>query len=363
MSLLHHQSSFSVTSKSLLNDSHSPPLPDKFDAECKISTPGSFEISEEGKSTANSGKKPTRNPVLGYFFMFLAVSGITCGHIFSKLAFNRNPNLGSIDWVTFFGIWLSIVYISWARIKGVKISVTSLPKKPLVALLMSIVVTLCVQLGFFTAITMIPVGKSTLIYSTNPIFSVILSFFVLRERISKSIIWSALGAFVGIYFLSINEENESEHEHDLILGIILVLIWAWLQAMIFVLVRMISSHNIHFTVRPANVGIFFLGFIIFYNIILLTLGHDHTFQYDFMDCFLLSCVGFGSWMCIGPLSLAMQYEEASKLSPLLYTENIFTLLADGLIFNCIFVYTDYIGIGIVAICLLIPVVAKLYLKS
>ncbi|CAI2373698.1 unnamed protein product [Moneuplotes crassus] len=320
----------------------------------------SFEIQEPGQVEEPSPKK---NTYLGYLFMFIAISGFTCGHIFSKIAFTRNPALGGFDCVTFFGIWLSIVYITWAKILGVQLSVTNLPKTPLIALLLSLVVTFLVQLGMFKAISWIPVGKSTLIYSTNPIFSVVLSFLILREKLSKPIVFSAIGALIGIYFLSLNKKEESDQGDNLILGVILVVTCAWLQAVIFILVRIISSQKIHFTVRPANVGMFFIAIVVCYNCFLLLAGYPSTFQYDLVDIILLSCVGIGACLCIGPLSLAMQYEEASKLSPLLYTENIFTLLADALVFGYTFVKSDYIGISIVGVCLLIPVFIKLYAKK
>lgn len=70
-----------------------------------------------------------------------------------------------------------------------------------------------------------------------------------------------------------------------------------------------------------------------------------TFEtYDIFDVIVLSMVGLSSCMCIGPLSLAMKYEEASKLSPILYVENVFTLLADALLFDYKFISTDYLGI-------------------
>lgn len=47
----------------------------------------------------------------------------------------------------------------------------------------------------------------------------------------------------------------------------------------------------------------------------------------------------------------MKYEDASKLSPILYVENIFTLMADVALFGYKFVFTDYVGMAIIAICL------------
>jgi len=219
--LIRKESSFSQDSEKLIK-SHKQEMSVMDQVRSVLSNDiHSFEIQEPGQDE----ETPTKNNTfLGYLFMFISVFGITWGHIFSKVAFTRNPALGGIDCVTFFGIWLCIVYITWSKILGVKLSVTSLPKTPLIALLLSIGVTLFTQLGLFKAISLIPVGKSTLIFSTNPIFSVILSFLILREGLSKSIIFSALGAFVGIYFLSLNKQGEDEEGNSLIIGIILVLV-------------------------------------------------------------------------------------------------------------------------------------------
>ena len=52
------------------------------------------------------------------------------------------------------------------------------------------------------------------------------------------------------------------------------------------------------------------------------------------------------------------YYESSSMAPILYLENIFTLLTDILIFHYRFVMTDIIGIIIIALGLVIPLIVK-----
>ena len=47
------------------------------------------------------------------------------------------------------------------------------------------------------------------------------------------------------------------------------------------------------------------------------------------------------------------------MAPIGYSENIFTLIADIMIFHYHFIITDIIGMIVIVICLMIPVVLKL----
>jgi drug/metabolite transporter (DMT)-like permease len=136
----------------------------------------------------------------------------------------------------------------------VDLSIKKLPPKPLIALVASLVVTVICNLLLFKAISLISVGKSTLIFSTNPMFAMMLASCLLSEQIQKIVIGSTIGAFVGIYFLTQNKENVKGHEENLVLGVLCVFLGAWFQALIFVLVRMISVHNINFMIRPFYAG-------------------------------------------------------------------------------------------------------------
>lgn len=64
-------------------------------------------------------------------------------------------------------------------------------------------------------------------------------------------------------------------------------------------------------------------------------------NYTWSDAIYLSMSAWGMTLSSVPMTLAFKLEKASKLAPLNYTENLFTLLSDVLIFNYTFVGTDY----------------------
>lgn len=177
--------------------------------------------------------EPVRNPCLGYSFMIISVLGITAVHLFSKIAFTRKPTLTNVDGTFFMGFWLAFIYFIVAQIFGVKLALNNMPRKPLLALFASLIATTLTNLFMFKGISMISVGKSTLVFSMNPLFSMILAYLLLKETITKTVLCSTLGAFVGIYLLSINKDN-SGNDSNVIVGIILVMLAAWFQAVIFV---------------------------------------------------------------------------------------------------------------------------------
>ena len=51
------------------------------------------------------------------------------------------------------------------------------------------------------------------------------------------------------------------------------------------------------------------------------------------------------------------------MAPISYAENVFTLLADILVFNYHFIATDVLGMVVIVTCLAIPVVQKLISKE
>ena len=113
-------------------------------------------------------------PVLGYSFMFLAVIGFAFVHIGSKLAFTRKKTITNIDCMLFYGIYLSIVFFIYAKLSNVDLALKNVKLKGVFAMLGSFVTSICVNLWLLKAISMISVGKSTLVYSTNPLFSILL---------------------------------------------------------------------------------------------------------------------------------------------------------------------------------------------
>lgn len=102
--------------------------------------------------------------------MTFAVLGITTNHLFGKLAFFYNPNLSNFDIVFFIGIWVSLIYIPAALINGVSLNLLKLRRKVCIGVIISLLLAVAVNNVMQKGISMVSLGKSTLIFNLNPIF-------------------------------------------------------------------------------------------------------------------------------------------------------------------------------------------------
>ena len=189
-------------------------------------------------------------------------------------------------------------------------------------------------------ISLISVSKSTLVFNLNPIFTMILAAISLREKLDNVALASVTGAFIGIFLLSLNKGSSNQNE-NIIGGLLWAFAGAWCESFIFVLCRMLNIYQIHPWLRPAYIGIVY---IIFTALVLAFIPDYILFPYYTLSDFLyLSLSGFGNSYWIGFMALSLKYQSASKVAPLFYLENVFSLLSDIFVFNYSFSFTDYIG--------------------
>ena len=161
------------------------------------------------------------------------------------------------------GMALTPTYTWISKWKGLTINILSYPKRAIKMIIISLIIALLINLNglsFFNkyykkiniimiyGISCIPVGKSTLVFSLNPIFWIFLAHFILGEK--ELPIFSTIGAFIGIYFLTINKPNETDESNNVLIGFIWVFISAWLQAMVMIVVRILNIFQVHPFFRP-----------------------------------------------------------------------------------------------------------------
>lgn len=72
----------------------------------------------------------------------------------------------------------------------------------------------------------------------------------------------------------------------------------------------------------------------------------------------LSIVGISAVTGQITMMLANRYAMASKMAPISYLENVFTLMADIWLFQYHFVGTDIAGMLIIVACLAIPITLR-----
>lgn len=283
---------------------------------------------------------PKQNTWFGVVFMLVAVLGLSMKHIFAKMWYVHNPKITNVDILLFFGIWIAIFYIPAAKYNGLSFNIMDYRLKVIMVLFWSVILSLLVNFWMLWGISMISVAKSTLIFNLNPILTVILAFFLLREKIDKYTVISVIMAFAGVILMSINKASNGQEE-ILIPGIILNFTGAVLEAWIFVSLRMLNIYLIHPWLRPAFVGMLFPTFWVMYYLLM----PDYVVfpHYDLEDLLLLSWGGVGNALWVGGMAYALKYQSASKIAPLNYLENVLTLLADLFLFNYEFGVTDYLG--------------------
>uniref|UniRef100_A0A7S3KFA9 EamA domain-containing protein n=1 Tax=Euplotes crassus TaxID=5936 RepID=A0A7S3KFA9_EUPCR len=83
-------------------------------------------------------------------------------------------------------------------------------------------------------------------------------------------------------------------------------------------------------------------------------------HYRLIDLLILNIHGMLSAVWIPLMFLAAKYAEASFISPILNIENVFTILIDMFVFGYTFISTEFIGMGILGTCIVIPILKNYF---
>ena len=120
--------------------------------------------------------------------------------------------------------------------------------------------------------------------------------------------------------------------------------------------RALNLYNLHIVISPLYLGIVTCLQTAFLFIFKRDLLHIET--YDRVDMIFLSIVGIAAVSGQITMMLANRYAMASKMAPISYLENVFTLMADIWIFQYHFVITDIAGMLVIVACLAIPITLR-----
>ena len=268
--------------------------------------------------------------------------------------------MNGFDTCSFLGFFITPVYYTIAKVKGVDLSMTSMKRKVVVILIGRLVVGILVNIAITNGLIFIPVSKAILIFSLNPLFWAILAAIFLKEHLSYVSIGSTLGALWGIYLLMQNKPHDAKDESHELLGYILVFTSAWLFGMQLVFLRALNLYKLNVLISP-----FYFGMSTNIQTIILIWWYSdllHFEQYP-ENFFYLWIIGISGWSLQICLILANQYGMASRMAPIAYLENIFTLLADLWLFEYKFIMTDILGMLVIVIWLAIPITIQMLNKK
>ena len=183
---------------------------------------------------------------------------------------------------------------------------------------------------FNLAVKLVSLSKLAFLNNTSPIFAVVLAFLFLGEAVSRDEMISLGICMIGVAILVQPYGESSQEQTENMLGSLLVVCSSFLNAINQCLLRMMK--NLHYCISPYYYGV--LGSFVSLTFILHSEAQNFggPSRLGARDFWIF--LGIGSLSAIGAVtkSLAFQYEKVSTLSMLRYTNLIYSLLADMILF-------------------------------
>lgn len=197
--------------------------------------------------------------------------------------------------------------------------------KPLMHLFRGTIGTIGIVLGAW-ALSMMPLAETTILLFTSPLFTVLLSYPLLGERVGPYRLSAVAAGFIGVIIMA-NPLNENLTQLPL-LGIIVGLGWGFSSGMVDIWLRLMGK-----TENP-NTTTFY--FVLFGSIVT---GMHWPFANVTPLSFSISALGLIGILGITGLSsqLAKTYSyklaEASLIAPIMYTMIVWAMLFDYIFWN------------------------------
>ncbi|CAI2369359.1 unnamed protein product [Moneuplotes crassus] len=294
----------------------------------------------------------------GVSIMLINTLIATVLHVSTKYMLTVSPEMSPLDSVSMMGYSCVPCFYLYAKYKNVNVYLFNFKPKVQLVILVRVGVGLCNNFCLWYGFQYISIGKAILIWSISPLFCAITAAIFLKEKITYQSIGLILFSIVGVYFLTLNKSDDPKVASNETFGYCLMVASAFLYALLFVLLRTMSINGVHAFVSPLyfGTGVLIQNFIIiifFPGALHFSAYIDKVVNISALLIMMVGCVvGQYTWMT------AIQYAPASKLSPIGYSENVLTILSDIVIFNYHFIMTDFLGIAIIILCLVIPLMLK-----
>lgn len=212
--------------------------------------------------------------------------------------------------------------ISYMDIKRKKIPVWGNNKKLLIARgLMGTLALICV----YYAVTTLPLAEATLLQYTYPVFTAVLAFFFLKDKIQRSTLLCITFSFLGLVVMVMPNLSVSDGVVLSWFSIFVALLGALGSAIAYVIVKRLSQSE------DSSVIIFYFPLIALpFSLILL--GNDFVMP-NLEALFLLLFVGIFTQFGQVGLTKAMQSEVATKVTAFSYVQVVFSIILGIVLFN------------------------------
>ena len=199
----------------------------------------------------------------------------------------------------------------------------------------------------FKALTILPIATATVIQYIYPTFTVISAYIILKEFISRRIVYSIIIGWIGILLVSQPEFTTNSNIQETILAIIIAIFGALMTSLAYICVRKLSSRE-----HPLVIIYYFplgsiplsIPFVI--NDFVLPTGTDWFW-----------IIGIGIFTQIGQLFITegLTLLPAGQATSLNYSQVIFASIWGVLIFQEAITSSVYVG----GICVLISTIISI----
>lgn len=199
----------------------------------------------------------------------------------------------------------------------------------------------------FKALTILPIATATVIQYIYPTFTVISAYIILKEFISRRIVYSIIIGWIGILLVSQPEFTINSNVQETILAIIIAIFGALMTSLAYICVRKLSSRE-----HP-------LVIIYYFPLVSIPLSIPFVIN-DFVlptgtDWFWI--IGIGIFTQIGQLFITegLTLLPAGQATSLNYSQVIFASIWGVLIFQEAITSSVYVG----GICVLISTIISI----
>jgi drug/metabolite transporter (DMT)-like permease len=200
----------------------------------------------------------------------------------------------------------------------------------------------------FMGLKYLPSSKVTLIINIHPLLVAIIAYLLLREVLTKLDIGCLMGSFLGIVLFSMSNtkskvDNSTNQEYILGIGMIAT---ATISVTISAICLRVINQHIHPVISPFYISIITGVEMSILYILERTVLDTKIFHFEHLklfDVFLFLISGVFDYSCQLFKSMAYKYADASIVTPFMYSQMIFLLIADVFLFEYQFTKYDILG--------------------
>jgi len=183
------------------------------------------------------------------------------------------------------------------------------------------------------------------VYYIYPAIVIILSFFILKEKIRDTDYICLISCFIGMIFIIRPEFLFERVPVDSNKNFyFIVIVSALFKSLEDIIIRNVGK-DIHFLIIPFVYSL--VGIILYPLILILAANHIGTVHISHFDLFLLALIALCSFAYQSFMALGIQNEKAGRASMINYLQIPLMFIMDLIIFKKAFVFYDILGTFII----------------